>query len=84
MAEKATCVSYCLKVLLTVIGVTHDHLWLVMDLGLVHEGDAHAPACEWPDQLQKCLSIKLMVFNIDNEIAILVVCNFAFQDIAAC
>jgi hypothetical protein len=36
-----------------IIGVANDHLWFLMDPGFVHERDAHAPAREWPDQLQK-------------------------------
>jgi hypothetical protein len=32
-----------------IIGVAHNFIWRIMDLGLVNEGDAHTPACERPD-----------------------------------
>ena len=50
-----------------------------MDLGFIHESDAHTPSCERPDQLQKSLGIEFIVIDIHDKIAILVIGNLAFQ-----
>ena len=56
-----------------IIGVSNDHLWFLMDLGFVHERDAHAPARKWPDQLQKGLCVQFLVVDMHDQIAILVI-----------
>ena len=66
-----------------IIRIANDHFRLIMDLGFVHERDAHAPAREWPDQLQKGLCIEFLVIDIHDEITILVIRNRAFQHMTA-